>query len=111
MSTSITNTQQIINENCPACFEAPKERQRVKKMLAREEAENRLLFSSIKRSLLPLMHPDMQDSLEVLAFKVRICSYVPTLLLPGDHIQGVHDRLCAHGLGLSFLSWVAVNIR
>jgi len=25
----------IINENCPACFEEPKERHRVKKMLAR----------------------------------------------------------------------------
>jgi len=28
----------IINENCPACFEEPKERARIKKLLAREEA-------------------------------------------------------------------------
>ena len=28
----------IINENCPACFEDPKERHRVKKMLARYSA-------------------------------------------------------------------------
>ena len=28
---------QVINENCPACFEGPKERHRVKKLLAQEE--------------------------------------------------------------------------
>ena len=27
----------VINENCPACFEGPKERHRVKKLLAQEE--------------------------------------------------------------------------
>ena len=27
----------IIAENCPACFEAPKERQRVKQLLAQQE--------------------------------------------------------------------------
>ena len=28
----------VIYENCPACFEAPKERHRIKKMLAKEES-------------------------------------------------------------------------
>ena len=27
----------VINENCPACFEEPKERARIKKLLSREE--------------------------------------------------------------------------
>ena len=45
----------VINENCPACFEEPKERHRVKKMLAREEALAPEIFANIKTALLPLM--------------------------------------------------------
>jgi selenocysteine lyase/cysteine desulfurase/tRNA(Ile)-lysidine synthase TilS/MesJ len=45
----------VINENCPACFEEPKERHRVKKMLAREEALAPEIFANMKTSLLPLM--------------------------------------------------------
>jgi hypothetical protein len=48
----------IINENCPACFEEPKERARIKKLLSREETLYPNFFDSIKRSLLPLMHDD-----------------------------------------------------
>lgn len=49
----------VINENCPACFEEPKERARVKKMLSREETLYPNFYDNIKRSLLPLMHDDM----------------------------------------------------
>ena len=45
----------VINENCPACFEEPKERHRVKKLLAREEALAPEIFANIKTALLPLM--------------------------------------------------------
>ena len=45
----------IINENCPACFEAPKERARMKSLLAQEESMVPALFSNIKKSLQPLM--------------------------------------------------------
>jgi len=45
----------IINENCPACFEAPKERQRTKLMLAAQEAVHPTLFSSLQRTMLPLL--------------------------------------------------------
>eukprot|EP00339_Tiarina_fusa_P025532 CAMPEP_0117004236 /NCGR_PEP_ID=MMETSP0472-20121206/5284_1 /TAXON_ID=693140 ORGANISM="Tiarina fusus, Strain LIS" /NCGR_SAMPLE_ID=MMETSP0472 /ASSEMBLY_ACC=CAM_ASM_000603 /LENGTH=1432 /DNA_ID=CAMNT_0004705139 /DNA_START=23 /DNA_END=4321 /DNA_ORIENTATION=- len=48
----------IINENCPACFEEPKERARVKKLLSREETLYPNFYDNIKRSLLPLMHDD-----------------------------------------------------
>lgn len=48
----------VINENCPACFEEPKERARVKKLLSREEALYPNFYDNIKRSLLPLMHDD-----------------------------------------------------
>ena len=34
---AVENNLPIINENCPACFEEPKERARMKKLLAREE--------------------------------------------------------------------------
>lgn len=49
----------VINENCPACFEEPKERARVKKMLSREESLYPNFYDNIRRSLIPLMHDDM----------------------------------------------------
>jgi tRNA(Ile)-lysidine synthase TilS/MesJ len=49
----------VINENCPACFEEPKERARIKKMLSREETLYPNFYDNIRRSLIPLMHDDM----------------------------------------------------
>jgi hypothetical protein len=49
----------VINENCPACFEEPKERARIKKLLNREETLFPNFFDNIRRSLIPLMHDDM----------------------------------------------------
>ncbi|GMH54135.1 hypothetical protein TrRE_jg6958, partial [Triparma retinervis] len=51
----------IINENCPACFEEPKERARVKKLLSKEENLAPNLFDSIKKALIPLMDKDVGD--------------------------------------------------
>lgn len=48
----------VINENCPACFEEPKERARVKKLLSREETLFPHFYDNIRRSLIPLMHDD-----------------------------------------------------
>lgn len=45
----------VINENCPACFEEPKERHRIKKMLAQEESLYPEMYNSLRRALLPLM--------------------------------------------------------
>lgn len=45
----------VIFENCPACFEAPKERQRIKVLLASQEHIHPNLFSSLLRSMKPLM--------------------------------------------------------
>ncbi|KAI9023213.1 hypothetical protein DFJ74DRAFT_668130 [Hyaloraphidium curvatum] len=53
----------IINENCPACFAAPGERERVKALLKREEAAVPNLFDSLRRAMLPLM--DEKTSLAV----------------------------------------------
>lgn len=54
----------IINENCPACFEQPKERARLKKLLAQEEAMVPGLFHNMKRALIPLMHEDTYKTME-----------------------------------------------
>jgi len=48
----------VINENCPACFEEPKERARIKKLLSREETLYPNFYDNIRRSLIPLMHED-----------------------------------------------------
>jgi selenocysteine lyase/cysteine desulfurase/tRNA(Ile)-lysidine synthase TilS/MesJ len=48
----------VINENCPACFEEPKERARIKKLLSREETLFPNFYDNIRRSLIPLMHED-----------------------------------------------------
>jgi tRNA(Ile)-lysidine synthase TilS/MesJ len=48
----------VINENCPACFEEPKERARVKSMLKREESMYPNFFDNLRRGLLFLMHDD-----------------------------------------------------
>lgn len=39
----------VINENCPACFEQPKERARVKKLLLQEESMVSFFLLSIYR--------------------------------------------------------------
>jgi len=53
----------VINENCPACFEEPKERARVKKMLSREETLFPNFYDNIRHALLPLMHEDLSGIL------------------------------------------------
>ncbi|XP_050546632.1 uncharacterized protein LOC126908518 isoform X2 [Daktulosphaira vitifoliae] len=45
----------IIDENCPACFEAPKERHRTKQLLAQQEILFPKLFASLKSALRPLI--------------------------------------------------------
>ncbi|XP_006814971.1 uncharacterized protein LOC100377968 [Saccoglossus kowalevskii] len=48
----------VIAENCPACFEAPKERHRTKQLLAAQE----LLFPDLYQSLLTAMKPLMSKN-------------------------------------------------
>ncbi|KAL0484979.1 ttcA [Acrasis kona] len=49
----------VINENCPACFEIPKERARVKTLLSNQEHLYPHLFYSIQQAMRPLMDKDM----------------------------------------------------
>jgi len=45
----------VIPENCPACFEAPKERHRTKQLLAQQEILFPRLFWSFRSALHPLI--------------------------------------------------------
>jgi len=45
----------IIEDNCPACFEAPKQRHRVKRVLAAQEHENPELFPNLLRAMSPII--------------------------------------------------------
>jgi len=53
-----SNNLPVINENCPACFEEPKERARMKKLLSREETLYPNLYDHIRRALIPILHDD-----------------------------------------------------
>ena len=46
----------VIAENCPACFESPKERHRVKQVLAQQELLYPRLYWSLKSALHPVMN-------------------------------------------------------
>jgi hypothetical protein len=50
----------VVPENCPACFEAPKERYRIKCLLATQEALFPSLFHALTKTLLPLMEPNIE---------------------------------------------------
>ena len=60
---SLSQQLPVINENCPACFEEPKERARMKKLLSQEEAMIPSLFNNMKRALTPLMHEDIYTAM------------------------------------------------
>uniref|UniRef100_A0A1B6C4J5 tRNA(Ile)-lysidine/2-thiocytidine synthase N-terminal domain-containing protein n=1 Tax=Clastoptera arizonana TaxID=38151 RepID=A0A1B6C4J5_9HEMI len=45
----------VIPENCPACFEAPKERHRIKQLLAKEEIQFKNIFLSLRSALKPII--------------------------------------------------------
>ncbi len=49
-----SNSLPVISENCPACFEAPKERQRVKQLLAQQELNFPSLFGSLLTAIRPI---------------------------------------------------------
>jgi selenocysteine lyase/cysteine desulfurase/tRNA(Ile)-lysidine synthase TilS/MesJ len=51
----------IINENCPACFEMPKERARVKTLLSNQEHLFPDLYHSLESAMRPLMDSTMDS--------------------------------------------------
>ena len=69
----------IINENCPACFEQPKERDRVKKLLKQEESMVPGLFYNLRKAFLPLLHDDtyvaMTNVVQQIEARNKGCKY------------------------------------
>ena len=55
----------VIQENCPACFQNPKERQRMKVLLAQQENLFPSLFSSLQKAMVPLMKGNIKDLINV----------------------------------------------
>eukprot|EP00928_Gymnodinium_smaydae_P037156 TRINITY_DN25830_c0_g3_i1.p1 TRINITY_DN25830_c0_g3~~TRINITY_DN25830_c0_g3_i1.p1 ORF type:complete len:1186 (+),score=196.42 TRINITY_DN25830_c0_g3_i1:29-3559(+) len=53
----------VINMNCPACFDAPKERYRTKCLLASQEHLFPQLFQSLQRCMRPLMEQEVEQYL------------------------------------------------
>lgn len=53
----------VIADNCPACFSAPKERHRVKLMLAQQENLYPSLFQSLLKAMIPIMKGNLKDIL------------------------------------------------
>ncbi len=53
----------VVPDSCPACFSAPTQREHMKLLLAREERENRNLFSNLLHAMKSLMDetPPSQD--------------------------------------------------
>ena len=62
----------IINENCPACFEQPKERDRIKKLLKQEEAMVPALFHNLKKAFLPLMADETYVSMDKIVREIEV---------------------------------------
>ena len=58
---SIESNLPVIQENCPACFQSPKERQRMKVLLSQQENLFPSLFSSLLKSMIPLMKGDLRN--------------------------------------------------
>ena len=54
----------VITDNCPACFSAPKERHRVKLMLAQQEHLFPDLFQTILKTISPLMRSNLKQLIE-----------------------------------------------
>lgn len=61
---SINSNLPVIQENCPACFSSPKERQRMKVLLAQQENLFPNLFCSLQKAMIPLMRGVLKDNKE-----------------------------------------------
>jgi len=80
----------IIPENCPACFDAPTERHRVKQLLAQQEILFPKLYLSLRSAMHPLMAINKTGMESTLKKKQRVGK--PS---PGD-TDSDEDWICCH---------------
>lgn len=55
------NKLPIIPENCPACFSEPKERNRMKQLLAQQEILHPNIFHSLRKAMKPLLKMQIDE--------------------------------------------------
>lgn len=95
----------VINENCPACFEEPKERARVKKLLSREETLNTNLYDQIRRALIPVMHEDSTSIMRCyLEETIARSRKIPVSSKKGKLLNGAEDDVEVEGVVLNIAS-------
>ena len=87
----------VINENCPACFEAPKERHRIKKLLAKEESLfGANIFDNLRRAMVPLMDPMVAQLMPRITVRNLACGAWSrsgaTYLRPSNRRTNVGER-------------------
>ena len=51
----------VIFENCPACFDAPTQREHMKQLLSKEEELNPQILKSLRTAMLPLMQVGLPE--------------------------------------------------
>lgn len=73
------NNLPVITENCPACFAEPKERKRMKALLAAQENIFPDLFKQLRTAMHPLMHGRMNAKRELSKLFAQDHSTTPTL--------------------------------
>ncbi len=56
----------VIEDNCPACYAKPQQRQRMKELLLAEEEHNSHLYSNLLTAMQPLIQDDNHDGLAAL---------------------------------------------
>ncbi|MFV2058676.1 MAG: tRNA 2-thiocytidine biosynthesis protein TtcA, partial [Thiohalomonadales bacterium] len=47
----------VIKDNCPACFNMPSQRQKMKQLLLQQEQENSHLYKNLLSAMRPLLDP------------------------------------------------------
>lgn len=83
----------IINENCPACFEQPKERARIKKLLLQEESMVPMLYFNLKRGLQPLMHERTYSVMKDIAEEIEKNNKIFRGRVPSTEVDGENKMI------------------
>ena len=102
----------VINDNCPACFRHPTQREHMKDLLAREEVGLPRLFRNLRTALTPLLGrpggPDGPDRLDISAGSVAPSSSVDLVtadsVAPGSSVDLVTANSVAPGSSVDLVT-------
>ncbi len=57
----------VIEDNCPACYAKPQQRQRIKQLLLTEEKNNKHLYANLLKAMQPLIADDNNGDFKILS--------------------------------------------